>query len=892
MRLLGLLSAIFIYFLLSPLALAASYESVLVRLDQTQVGVATSALVCTTPNVSGVENSLTLTFPSALSLSSNSSHWTISNTNLLTGATPWPSLGFTNVTGQVATFTSGDLTTGTLYCFRLSNTPLTVNQVGYDLNGSLATNLDSTFYAISTQNTQIVVTGTVPPNTTDLTTTLTSTVSAGILPQGQLIPFQIVYDNESSTDIDFQLTASWTLGTISGDYSPSVPVLEYFPNSATDGYQSAPPVIDSVNRTITWSISNMPAHTSLNVYFSLYTTAAYTGGNQVGFQVSSQATNSYISTVPSTLNFTYQYKCGSNCEGSGSTTSSGSSSSTSSSVTSTTPLPDILDLLFNLHMRTILSDSASFYLFLNLYNNLYLDLGTNLNKLSTRYTYLKDSPSAIFTIGSLNPDTTYYFQLRSLDGLFVSDYYSFHTAKAGLPPTISADSIIVSSGGDHLLAPLRKIGSTARQILIPRNVTFDSDFLVPPDRPIKEILVLIRPINSSQNAPIAPSSSKVLGANSEQDLPTIVAKAVEIAPGRYTVKLRSIPRPGLYEVVAIISDYQNFRAEQLLYTIRVSHPIRILDSATRLPIEKAKLTVHLLTPTNQVLEEISSHFSNRLGEVDEVLPDGRYQARIQVLNYKPFIQNFVIDSTTQDALPEFSLDPLPFTILGRVQFYSREFTDLSSNTINFLRQLSNSNTLYVYFSETALYTFLLLTSFALLLRFGLSPFQLPTILLSHLSHRREERHLGHLLSSGKPLKRLEIVGYSDTGEQIFLTTTSNLGTFAIPPQAVVHLFVRLPNQEPIAIPRPILNQSYVVNIDTPHRVSAHFFHVVFDLLGGAFEVLLFLSLILQFFFLGIFEFTDIWPSILISGLNLIGWLVYHHHLISHRRVSRQIRDVS
>jgi hypothetical protein len=76
----------------------------------------------------------------------------------------------TTVAGQTVTFTSGDLTVGTLYCFNFTGTStLTTTTAGNDKTGTIATQtsasaaIDSTTYAVSlVSSDQIAITATVP----------------------------------------------------------------------------------------------------------------------------------------------------------------------------------------------------------------------------------------------------------------------------------------------------------------------------------------------------------------------------------------------------------------------------------------------------------------------------------------------------------------------------------------------------------------------------------------------------------------------------------------------------------------------------------------------------------------------------------------------------------
>lgn len=175
---------------------AANLEQAYVRLDRLAASTATGGLVCAQADTVATEASVQVTFPSGYTVNTTASNWTVTTTNLPSGATAWPSIGTASaVSGQTVTFPSGDLTVSTLYCFNFSGTStLTTGSAGNDQTGTITTRtsapatIDSSGYALSiVSNDQIVVTATVPATfsfalsgntdtfTSSLSTTTTST---------------------------------------------------------------------------------------------------------------------------------------------------------------------------------------------------------------------------------------------------------------------------------------------------------------------------------------------------------------------------------------------------------------------------------------------------------------------------------------------------------------------------------------------------------------------------------------------------------------------------------------------------------------------------------------------------------------------------------------------
>lgn len=152
---------------------AASLSQVMVRFDRIKISTATTGTVCAKPATTDTEASVQVTFPTGYTLGAAGT-FTVNTTNLAwpTGGTAWPSIATANdVTGQVVTFASGDLTPGTLYCFNWANSAaVTIKSGATSSNtGTVATRtsapatIDSSSYSTaSISDDQIVVTATVP----------------------------------------------------------------------------------------------------------------------------------------------------------------------------------------------------------------------------------------------------------------------------------------------------------------------------------------------------------------------------------------------------------------------------------------------------------------------------------------------------------------------------------------------------------------------------------------------------------------------------------------------------------------------------------------------------------------------------------------------------------
>ncbi|TXH06771.1 MAG: hypothetical protein E6Q06_04960 [Candidatus Moraniibacteriota bacterium] len=172
-------------------AKAGNFEQVYIRLDRLAASTTTGGMVCAQADTVGTEADVQVTFPTGFTVNTTASNWTVTTTNLPSGATAWPGIGTASaVSGQTVTFPSSDMTVSTLYCFNFSGTSTLTNATaGNDKTGTVTTRtsgpatIDSSGYALSiVSNDQIVVTATVPAtfsfalsgNTDAFTTNLSS----------------------------------------------------------------------------------------------------------------------------------------------------------------------------------------------------------------------------------------------------------------------------------------------------------------------------------------------------------------------------------------------------------------------------------------------------------------------------------------------------------------------------------------------------------------------------------------------------------------------------------------------------------------------------------------------------------------------------------------------
>jgi hypothetical protein len=108
-----------------PLSAQAGFQQAFLRLDRMKISTATGGTVCAQASATGpTEAKVVVTFPTTYTLSTTAANWTVTTTNLPSGASAWPGIGTaTNAdnSAKTVTFPSSDITSSsTLYCFNFS----------------------------------------------------------------------------------------------------------------------------------------------------------------------------------------------------------------------------------------------------------------------------------------------------------------------------------------------------------------------------------------------------------------------------------------------------------------------------------------------------------------------------------------------------------------------------------------------------------------------------------------------------------------------------------------------------------------------------------------------------------------------------------------------------
>lgn len=865
------------------------------RLDRTAKSTASGGAICaTTPSIdNGIENSVQIIFPTGFSVNSNPSNWTVTLSNLPTGGNSWPGIGTaTSVVGQTVTFPSSNLATSTMYCFNFSSTnALTTPSSTGTYNGTIRTRtaanatIDSIVIGIPiVTSDQIAVTATVPANPTDFSADMAITdPSNGTFPQDTVLTYTLTYGSLLTYTSNITVEASWDLGTIQGAGSPTENILDYVIGSAGNAYGSTPPVVDSVNRKIDWTISAIPGNTTnQSVTFKLRTNSSSIGSLPVSFKVNGRVLGLLTQTADTTVTSSYQYHLP------GPSSSSGSSESNNPTATPTeTPNSNSQNIINSIDIRTVSSSDAAIFVTTQSPSSIKISYGTSVNALPQSVYSNGLSNQHLLLLTGLSPKTRYYFRVISTTPngqIITSDLYVLDTAIRSTQAKIIPNSIIVTSG-DVLLTNFLDLKGQLPNIILPINTPYSFKLAVDSSQNIKWVKAILR-------------SKSVLGissfnANTPRD---IAFEMTEISPGQYIGRLNSPVKRGGYQLIIQISDYSGNISEQTAANLYISAPFRVIESNTKTGIENAKATIYYYNARLRIFDLIVTKvtsiqnpvFSGPSGILNVVLPEGKYRVEFEDLGYKSKTVEFDLGAKNPNY-PQVELEPLPFNPFVLAQQLWGTFTVGIQKATTNLHDITVSHKNFGLMSFVVLIIFVVLCLMSLSRRIGTSIFKLPYFFIYHATNiLHKNTHTFEVYGEARTPEGTSIAGLTiyfnlPSGKVLTHTTTDQGGKFVA--------YIHESNVKIIATKKGFRNFTQSISKDKltkplllqlqplikKHRFN--FMNVIWyqeHLLGSLFETVLVLTVLIEVLFAITLGILYTLPFIIISILNIFLWVATSH----------------
>ena len=880
-------------------AYAADFTNAKIRLDSMKASSSPgNILVTATVNVVNTEDSLQIAVGDAWTISSIASNFTTATSNLPSGTTAWPGISTaTQVSGQTVTFPSNDLTPGTTYGFYLTG-GITVNPVtGNDANylwslstrsgGSASSQASIAIPVIP--NDQINISATITPPSSSFTTNIATPDDTILIPQETILEYTITYGSTYVYDSPLTLQAQWSKGTISGESTPTLNILEYVPNSASQGYGSTAPVIDTAQRTITWDISSFPAATSgATVTFQLKTTSSYTGSSIIDFTVSSQVTSPVL-TTSSTIDHTYQYVTTITPTPTPSATSAPGATATPTSVTATpTPILESSPLRFvSFAITSLQNTSATISVLLNQPAGVTLKYGESADLLNTSVSSSVLQNRHNLTLFDLSPGKTYFFQIEAKNSSndIYSDFLSFTTPFE--PDLTSIEQISLFSSGSHLISftpdrlphVLSTIGSSLEITLKVENTSL-----------IHSATLTSNDENATYLGSLHQSQQNIFGGK------IIIPRLYQTIPVMLTLESSSVDQPS-------IKSIRQFP----LFFIHSSNQLRVLDQSTSLPIERAQVFVYRQNPQTKTFDLIPAPalinmnplYTDGQGNIELVLIEGNYQFEVQAQGYQGQTLDFQVNDRENQTFPIFRLRQQKYFLLSKIPYHIQTIQQRLAYFISLLITEAQSSATFQVIVAFSIIFFTPITFLSLLARSNFSlknftkNFSHDTMLLFRSKLPEKKFLIGKVIDKKNkhPIAHayITILDYR-TRVTLDRVETGFQGRFSVGIHQTEKVILQVAAKGFMeeSFDTKLTDRTTAVTISMEDREtpieqvvsSTHFF--VSHFLPQIFEALLILTLILQIIFFFSFRHFYILPFLVLSLFNLGVWLQQQYSVFLHR----------
>jgi hypothetical protein len=514
----------------------------------------------------------------------------------------------------------------------------------------------------------ITVQGQVGPSISQLHTTLTADKSE--LHQGELVTYTLKYSTDSVSAYPMTLTATWDLAHPTGDPDTTLDVLEYQQGTAGSAIGGAAPIVDTLQRKITWNIPSFSsADGTQQLSFTLKTSAGISAATppllvQTSSFMSVGATTGVSSTVSHTLTY--------NAPPSPTSTSPAPQSPTPSS-TATLENQATQKKMFKislLRLRSLTHQSAMYQVQLESPSKVRVVYGTAPTALNQVLAYPQETSVHTVTFKDLSPRTQYYFKVLPLEGSpneqQLSSMNTFTTAQQ--PATVRSSSlqaIVLSQEGkivSTFFNPKNTLMQTDQDVKVVGLTGFSLDMSIKfdtPDRSVKGQSYLLDP-------------NPVFGVASEH--PHILTESrSELQQESSSIVNTEFILPqktGAYVATIQLHDEYGNITEQPVAEVCLVSPLKVINSSTKDPVPAAKVELFKMNDQTQLYEAVplskltllKYRRSRPNGEVIFVPYRGKYQANIHHIDYESTTVEFEINPEQSENLPTVEMTPKPFNV--------------------------------------------------------------------------------------------------------------------------------------------------------------------------------------------------------------------------------------
>lgn len=694
---------------------------------------------------------------------------------------------------------------------------------------------------------------------------------SSLVSQDMTITYEITYGASSSAGLT---TNNIITVNYSADKAPDQSYLvDYVFGSASRGYGGVQPVVDTKLRTITWNLPPLPeGMMDQKLTFQLRVNGDRHELKRLTFRSTAVMRNEYVSLPSYGVQQDYLFDLARVTPG---------PTATPLPPETPTPTPVPVALFYrDISISNLTTASAEISVTTSNPTRTDIQYGTSPDALNQQAVSTQLVRYKVLQLSNLKPNTRYYMQVvsRDKDNLRLrSDILTFTTPAQTAQILEGNDAYTFTSGDTVLLSNVFSADNNSSAFfLLPTgtNYTLTYTFTESPSVSLMEALV----------------------RNNQDILQRVRMKQLD--DKTYTADLTSHDS-GNYSVAIVLTDEQGNIKTRTLSSVKITAPIRVLESVTSSPISDA--TVQLLqynTATKQYEEVTSRAFKNPAqtssqGEVRYLLSNGSYRVMVEAFGYRAKTVDFIIGSEEQSGYPTIYLERDLLSITSLFTLLQSTFLNTYTFIIDLIQSLSGSmrafTTTAVVSLGSLVTTGFLLFSIRTDIRWkNLLPFFIFHIALLRKKHKEKFVYGTVVDAKGTPLRtvRLEAL-HIKTDEVLAHTDTNAAGgfkfanTFEVPYIKVVATVDGLP---PVTVTIPTdIKDAIKITMEKHSQLNDFTVLSLFShLASGLFEIILITSLVLELLFIEAFGVARTLPFVLLTLLNLLLWIFYQKERSIHR----------
>lgn len=695
----------------------------------------------------------------------------------------------------------------------------------------------------------------VPPNGANFQFSFASN-SSGRIPQNHNIVYEITYGVYESNGINVDTTI--TVNFDDDKTSEGTHVTDYISGSATRGYGDAQPIVNLENRTITWNIQDLPGGTvDQKIYFHLRTNTNYVGERSVYIDTYADLSNDYttLSTKKTTHEYLYDPKL----------VTPGPTQPAAIPTMTVTPTPtSTVPRITSVSFPTISDNRAQVEITANKPVKRLIRYGTDPINLNQTAQNTQFKTTDLVELNNLKPETKYYFRVTvtDLNGRSVtSDTFTFQTAKLSPFPLLTGNSIVISSGGNIILS----------DILNGTNIPF-SILLTQSDYTLNYTLNNFRALKGA-DVVIRDSSGSIMNE----------IHMLQNEPRVYTSALHS-GDAATQTIYVRLTDQNGNVAEQKVAVIKVMPRLQVLELDSHLPIADARIVISKYNLQTNRFEPLSPMYTNANGQLELLLPQGRYRAEASAFGFAESVTEFKLGSNPQDNFPTIFLKKDLFNIPALFNYLYHYVMDSLAWLIYGLNILLSSPRWFTSVAFLTLGCFGLLSILFFTYRTDIRWRDLVPFFIFHtivLRNKHKGLYLyGVILDTvGKPVSRARIEIIDIKTNTVFTHVMSNKnGSFSVR-NTFKQQYVKFQiTKEGYAAAESLVatdsNDLVKIHLDEHSKQSKAITRGLRHIFGELFELALLLTLLAELLFIIHFGVAKMLPFFLLSIFNLFLWVFF------------------